>query len=139
MFRLVVTLYAICYACYIFYTREPDYFDGETTIASISISSNKKAIASYKVDSKIYSIDADYVFRSLHQGEETTVIYNPAHPEKAAVYSIWGYWFTWGELLLSSVLLFLLFQLSVGIIKNPTEELSENDADDETYRQKKYV
>lgn len=135
MFKIVFTLYIVCYACFIFYTREPDYFDGEIANASIIIK-DKKAIAYYKVDNKNYSINADYVLKSWKNSESTNVIYNPAHPEKACVYSIWGYWFTWGEMLLSSVLLFLLFQLAVNITQNPSENNGENDVID---KERKYV
>lgn len=135
MFKLVFTLYAVCYACFIFYTREPDYFDREIAKATIAIK-NKKAIAFYNVDAKTYSINADYILKSWKNNESTDVIYNPAHPEKACVYSIWGYWFTWGELLLSSVLLFFLYQLALSITKNPAENNGENEV---VEKERKYV
>ncbi len=136
MFKAVFILYVVCYACYIFYTREPDYFDGEVATATISFNKNNNVIAAYKVDNKNYTINANYVFRKLQLNEEVKIIYNPAHPEKAAVYSFWGYWFTWGELLLSSVLMFALYQLAVSITKNPNEDEIE---DDDEVKSRKYV
>lgn len=135
MFKVVFTLYVVCYACFIFYTREPDYFDGEIAKGTITFI-NQKPIATYKVSNNVYSINTDYLFKTWHSNETVNIIYNPAHPEKACVYSIWGYWFTWGELLLSSILLFALYQLAVGITQNPAENNGENEVME---KERKYV
>jgi hypothetical protein len=48
--------------------------------------------------------------------------YEAAQPDKAAVYSWWGYWFKWSEILFSLILLIGIFQIAVAITKNPTPE-----------------
>ncbi len=123
MYKFLLTLYFICYACYIFYTRQPDYFNGETTQATITINATThKATAHYTIASKQYNTNADYPLRKLQEGETINIIYNPSKPEDAAVLSVWGYWITWNELVFSAISLFLLFQLAVSITSNPTEE-----------------
>ena len=47
------------------------------------------------------------------------VIYETANPENAQVYKFFGYWMTWGELLATVIIYFLLFQVAVNITKNP--------------------
>jgi len=123
MLKLLLSLYFISYFCYIFYTRTPDYFDGETIAATNNINpTTQKATASFTISSKTYTIDTYYPFRQLKQGEKIQIIYLPSKPETAVVYSFWGYWITWGELLMSIILLLLLYQLAVSITYNPTQE-----------------
>ena len=76
----------------------------------------------YSVGKQEYRINADYAFRSYYAGDKEEVIYNPEAPEKAAVYSWWGYWVTWQELLGSIVLLIVLFQIARSVTRNPTPE-----------------
>jgi hypothetical protein len=81
-----------------------------------------KALANYIVASKQYEINADYPLRKFKDEEKVELIYNPSKPEMAAIYSLWGYWFTWGELIMSVVLLLGLYKLATSITQNPTEE-----------------
>lgn len=127
MYKGIVILYLVCFSLYIVYSREPDFVDGEKTTAFIhwqqdSIVQEKIPKAVFTVDRKEYSVDARYVFRSLPEGKQVEVIYNPAKPKQAAVYSWWGYMVTWGELIGSIVLLVALFQVAVAVTKNPTPE-----------------
>lgn len=135
MKKVLLFLYITCYACYIFYTRTPDYFDGETTTGIVHINETKQAIASYTVNDKAYTVPVSYPLRSLSPQQNIPIIYHPAHPEQSAMYSLWGYWFTWGEVLMSLVLLFALYQLAVSITKNPSEEETDSE---EVQRQPKY-
>jgi hypothetical protein len=139
MLKLLLSLYFTCYFCYIFYTRVPDYFDGETVIATIKINQHtNQATAHYYIASNQYSFNANYPFRKLQDGEKVEVIYNPSKPETASLYSFWGYWFTWGELLMSSILLFALFQLAVSITNNPSENLVNESNDIADIPKRKY-
>lgn len=132
MYKLLIVLYVVCYACYIFYTREPDYFDGEIATATIIIDpSTKSEFAVFNVMSKTYQVNASYPLRKLVQNEEVKVIYKVSEPEVAVVYRFWGYWFKWGELLMSSILLVALFYLSLSITNNPSPE--------SLYHQQNYV
>ena len=132
MYKLLIILYVVCYACYIFYTREPDYFDGEIVMATIKINqSTKSTTAIFSLKNKTYSVDASYPLRNLKENDKVKVIYKVSEPEKAIVYSVWGYWFRWGELLMSSILVIALFYFSVSITNNPSQE--------SLYEQQNYV
>ncbi|MBS4043004.1 MAG: hypothetical protein KGZ59_04250 [Chitinophagaceae bacterium] len=123
MYKLLIILYVVCYTCYIFYSREPDYFDGETTVATIKVNlKTNEAQAIFVLKDSTYSINANYPLRSVNDLEKVQVIYKPNHPETAVLYRFWGYWFKWDELLVTSVVLLALFYLSVSITNNPSPE-----------------
>lgn len=127
MYKGIAFLYFVCFFLYLLYTREPDFFDGETMPAIInwqmdSASQQKIPKAVYEVNKKVYAFDARYLFRSLPENKRVEIIYNSSHPERAALNKWWGYWITWGELLGSIILLIALFQVAVAVTKNPTAE-----------------
>src|ERR1051326_5280895 len=104
MIKLILILYIICFSVYVLFTRQPDYFDGEKTNATIhfindSATHQQQSYAFYSVNNITYSISATYLFRSYKEGDQTTVIYEASQPAKGAVYSVWGYWIRWGEIL----------------------------------------
>ena len=57
------------------------------------------------------------------------MIYEAVQPEKAAVYSWWGYWIKAGELVASIVLYFALYLVVVVINKNSREKSSKGQVD----------
>jgi hypothetical protein len=127
LYKLVVILYLVCFGCYLFFTRQPDYLDGEKVPAAIhwsydSLSKRSIPKAVYSTGLKNYAIDARYVFREWKENDRTVVIYETNDPAKGAVYSWWGYWITWGEVLGSALLIIALFQVAVSVTKNPTAE-----------------
>ena len=118
----------------------PDYFDGETVTSIIKIDDKTgKASASYTIAQKQYQVNADYQLRKLNDGETVELIYNPSKPEMAAVYSLWGYWFTWGELIISVVLLLGLYKLATSITQNPTEQALKDQMETTDEPQRKYI
>ena len=145
MLRNVVILFLVIYPLYVLFTREPDYFDGEMYRASIhyapdSAKQNKAPFAVYTIEHQTYSAPAGYLFRHLNEGEKVPVIYEAALPAKASLYSIWGYWIRWKELL-SFLAIFLFFYLiSVTITSNPTPEtlLEELENNQPKQRKRKY-
>ncbi len=144
MYKSVFILYIVCFCLYILYSREPDFFDSETmpsTIHWLQDSASQKPVpkAVYQVGKTTYSIDARYVLRSLPEGKRVEIIYNPSHPERAAVYSWWGYWVTWGEILVSAILLVGLFQVAVSVTKNPTAEALLEQLEHKPEKKKKYL
>lgn len=127
MYKGIAFLYFVCFTLYIIYSRVPDYFDGERAPATIhwltdSVSNNKIPKAVFIHDTTKYAVDARYVLRNLPENKKVTVIYIKSKPNKAVIYSWWGYWITWGEVLASVILLVALFQVAVAITKNPTPE-----------------
>ncbi|NCI51159.1 hypothetical protein GWC95_14600 [Sediminibacterium roseum] len=143
MNKLVFILYLVCFGCYILFTRQPDYFDGEKVPAVIhwSVDSlTKRSIpkALYRAGLKNYAIDARYVFRNWAEGDKAEVIYETNAPAKGAVYAWWGYWITWGELVGSVLLIIALFQVAVSVTKNPTPEALIEQLDYKEERKPKY-
>jgi len=127
MYKGIFILYLVCFSLYIIYSREPDFVDGETSAATIhwlqdSASQQKIPKAVFVLNKKNYAVDARYVLRDLPEGKPVEVIFNPVKPEKAAVYSWWGYMITWGEILGSIILLVVLYQVAVAVTKNPTAD-----------------
>ncbi|MES2004096.1 MAG: hypothetical protein V4450_06210 [Bacteroidota bacterium] len=127
MYKSIAILYLVCFSCYVFFTREPDYLDGEkapATIQWLADSASKRKIpkAVFHDGYKEHAVDARYVFRNLKNGDRVEVIYQTDRPEKGVVYAFWGYWLTWEELLVTVIIYIVLFQIAVSITKNPTPE-----------------
>jgi hypothetical protein len=143
MIKLIIILYLICFPVYIFFSRQPDYFDGEKTNAVIhfhndSIEHNKQPFAVYTVNKNNYSIKAAYLFRSYDEDDKVTVIYEASQPAKGAVYSVWGYWLRWGEILFSIIFLVVMFRIAVTITGNPTPEALMRQLEESPPRKRKY-
>ena len=126
MNKTVVIIYLVVFSTYIFFTRQPDWFDSERTDAVIHIAKDSTGsnapFAFYSSGKLNLKTDARYLFRDLSEGDKCTVIYNTESPQKAAVYGLWGYWLTWQELIASIVLVVVLFQIAKAITRNPTPE-----------------
>ena len=127
MYKTITILYIVCFAAYLFLSRHPDYLDGETAPAIIHWlpdSSAGRAIpkAVFNDGRKEFAIDARYFLRDLKNGDKVEVIYETDHPEKAAVYTFFGYWMTWGELIATVLIYLALFQVAIAVTKNPTPE-----------------
>lgn len=143
MTKLTIILYIICFPVYILFSRQPDYFDGEKTIATIhfhndSTSNSILPFAFYSVSKTVYSVNAAYIFKSYKEGEKVSVIYEASQPAKGAVYSVWGYWIKWGEVLFSVVFLIVMFRIAVAITSNPTAEALMEQLEDKPVRKRKY-
>jgi hypothetical protein len=127
MYKFISILYLVIFSLYVWFSRQPDYFDGEfapATIVFVKDSASQKQLpkANFTVGTAAYQVQADYLFRNYNAGERVEVIYELSNPKKAAVYAVWGYWLTLGELIASILMWVVLFQIAVGITKNPTRE-----------------
>ena len=125
MYKFISILYFVIFGLYVWFSRQPDYFDGEFAPATIHFvidnSSQKQvAKAAFTVGTAAYEVNADYLLKNFKQGERVEVIYELSNPKKAAVYAFWGYWLTIGELMASIIIWFVLFQIAIGITSNPT-------------------
>ena len=143
MYKSITILYFVVFSTYIFFTRQPDYLDGEISTATIHLvkdSASKQSIpkAFFSIGKNYYSVDARYFLRDLYEGKKLEVIYEESQPEKAAVYSWWGYWITIGELAGSLVLFIILFQVAVAVTKNPTVESLIEQMEYEPEHKRKY-
>ena len=121
MRSILLILYIVCFGCYLLFSRQPDYLDGELTPATIEMR-NAVPYAVYVHNSKTYAVDASYPLRSLQQGEKIKVIFETGTPEKAVLYRTWGYWVKWDELLGSLVLLGAMYLIAVSVTNQPTPE-----------------
>lgn len=143
MYKGITFLYIVCFSLYIVYSREPDFFDGEFTPATIhwvkdSASNEMIPKAFFAHGKKNYAVDARYVLRNLPEHKKLEVIYVPTYPEKATVYAFFGYWITWGELVASIVLFIALFQVAVAVTSNPTAEALLEQLEYKEEKKKKY-
>ena len=86
---------------------------------------SKKAVPAVSfslVNNGNYTFKADYLFNNLKEGESVQVIYDTSKPENAAVYSVWGYWINWKEVLGCIAGYIILFYGALKITQNPSEE-----------------
>jgi hypothetical protein len=121
MARVMLVLYLVCYGCYIFYTREPDYFDGEKTFGTVNVL-NDSSIVLYKVDTLQYQFTTKNYFNHFANNQKVEVIYQTTKPQNAAVYSFWTYWFNLKEFLVSLLFLFGCYYIAVELNMNPKDE-----------------
>jgi len=129
--KALFIIFIVVFGLYVPFSRRPDYFDGLKTPATIQFrtdsSSHKlKPYAEFTLNGEArYSVPASYLFRSYDPGDQVEVIYENADPSKGAVYSWWGYWITWKELLFCIIGYFVLFQAAKSIVNEPAEEAME--------------
>ena len=143
LYKSVTIIYLVVFATYVFFTRQPDYLDGEITTATIHWVKDQVGLkptprAVFTIGKDVYSVNAYYIFRNLNEGRRVELIFENAQPKKAAIYSWWGYWISGGELIASIVLYVALFQIAVGVTKNPTPESLIEQLGIETERKRKY-
>jgi len=143
LYRSITILYLVCFGCYILFTRQPDYFDGEKSPAVIkwlpdSISHKNIPQAVYSDGLKQHAIDARYFLRNWKEGDKLEVIYESGSPDKAAVYAFLGYWITWGELLATILIYLALFQIAISVTKNPTPEALVEQLEYKEVKKRKY-
>lgn len=144
MYKSIFILYLICFGCYLLFTRQPDYFDGEKVPAIIrqvhNVSEGDTVLkAVFNTGTKEFSIDPYYPLRSIKEGQRLTVIYETGNPASGKVYGGWGYWWLWDELLMSALLCFLLFQVAVSVTSNPDQEALTEQAEYKEEKKRKYL
>ena len=126
MLKSLIPFYIVCLGLYIFFSRRPDYQDGEFVTGTIHYIKDSTGTpvpkAIFSINRSTDTVDAAYVFRKLKEGEEVKVIYETSDPSKAAVYSWWGYWLQWDELLASIFIPLVLFYAAKAITAGPTPE-----------------
>jgi hypothetical protein len=127
LLKAIIPFYIVCLFLYIFFTRQPDYQDGEFTTGIIHYVTNSNKAPSPKAIFSIHdskdTIDASYQLRRLKEGETVRIIYDTSNPSKAAVYAWWGYWIQWDELLASILIPFILLYAAKAITAGPAPEV----------------
>lgn len=128
MTKALFLIFIVVFGLYIPFSRTPDFFDGLKTPATIhfkldSSSQTQKPFAEFSLNAQTsYSVAASYLFRSFKEGEKVEVIYENADPSQGAIYSWWGYWITWKELIFCIVGYIVLFQAAKSIVNEPAKE-----------------
>ncbi len=140
MIRTAILFYIIIYSLYTVFTRRPDYFDGTIIPATIQFNTEvhtqkKLPFAHYLASGKMYAVDASYLFRNYHSGEQVQVIYEASNPAQAGIYSWWGYWLRWQEIIPSLLIYSILFYAAFSISKKEAgDTIIETE---KAYRKKK--
>lgn len=124
MLKTILPFYIVCLALYIFFSRTPGYTGGEITKGIIHYiknpaTNNPEAKAIF-ISDKFDTINAAYPLRNYKEGDAVKVIYETSESSKAAVYSWWGYWIKWDELIALAVLLFILLYAAKAITSGAT-------------------
>jgi len=129
----------------VYYTREPDYGDSDFTKGNIhfvndSGSNRKDPVAFFTFLHEQYTVKADYLFKTYTEGQKVDIIYNTSDPSDASVYSLWGYWIRWKEVLAFVAVFVGLYQVAVALTSNPTPEalIEELEGMKKKPRRKKY-
>lgn len=142
MYKIVITLYVFVTFFYIVFTRQPDYFDSDITYGTIQLKDTAHRFipfATFHVASDSFSVKASYPLLKLENGERVKIIYNTAKPSNASIYSVWGYWFKWDEILGSILIALVFWGIAVILNKNPAEESLKEQMDrHETTSKRKY-
>jgi hypothetical protein len=97
MIKSAVILFLTCFFLYLPFSREPDYFDSETTPATI-VSKGELVVAVYKEFGKPYELKLNKLMYGPKIGQRVEVRYELSHPEKAVINQAWGYWFIGKEM-----------------------------------------
>jgi hypothetical protein len=92
MIKSAIILFLTCFFIYLPFSREPDYFDSETTPAII-VAKGDSLFASYNEFGKPYAFALSKKEYASKLGQGIEVRYELSHPEKACVNKAWGYWF----------------------------------------------
>jgi hypothetical protein len=143
LYKTVIILYIVVFCTYILFSRQPDYFDGEITTATIhwqndSIQHQAIPKAVFTIGKDVYAFDARYILRGLAENKIVNIIYEASNPNKAAVYSWWGYWIRAGELAASIILLLVLLRIAIVLNKNPAAESLKEQMEYKPEKKKRY-
>lgn len=120
-------LYLVCLFCYILFSRDPDYFDGEfaqATMVSLYDEFYDKPVlvAEFSDGYKKHYANVDHSLGEHQLGEKVTVIYESKNPNRAKEYTFIGYWMGLNELFWSLLLLAVSWSAAYSITQNPTPE-----------------
>lgn len=143
MLKAIIPFYIVCFGLYVLFTRQPDYQDGEFTpgvIHFIKDSRTQKPVAKaiFSIDNLQDTVNAYYPLRHLTQGQHVNIIYQTSEPSKAAVYTWWGYWLQWDEIMASVLIPVILLYAAKAITAGPTPEAIVEELEMRKPKRKKY-
>lgn len=91
LIKSVVILFFACFLCYLPFSRQPDFFDSETTPALI-IQDGNNVFAIFKESGKSYKIQLDKEKFRDNIGERIVLRYELSNPALAKINQIMQYW-----------------------------------------------
>ena len=97
MIKSSIILFLTCFFIYLPFSREPDYFDSETTPATITTKGDS-IVAVYNEFGKPFALPLNKQLYGTKIGQRVVVRYELSHPEKAVINKAWGYWFIGKEI-----------------------------------------
>jgi hypothetical protein len=118
MIKSAIILFITCFLIYLPFSREPDYFDSETTPAYI-VQRGDKIVAVYNEFGKPYILALDKQVYGSKIGQRVEVRYELSHPEKAVINMAWGYWFIVKEIAWSFGIFALLLGMAFATTNQP--------------------
>ena len=138
MIKSSIILFLTCFFIYLPFSREPDYFDSETTPATI-VNKAESVVAVYYEFGKQYDLILDKQLYSTKIGQKVIVRYELSHPEKAVINKAWGYWFIWNEIAWSFGIFVVLLGAAYATTNQPhpdalTEQLNYKQENKSKYQ-----
>lgn len=88
MIKTATIVYLICFSCYVLFTRQPDYFNGEFargTIVCLEKDKKKKSVR-YRVGSEAFVVPLKgWGARQVAEGDAVEVIHDPSPPSNGSM------------------------------------------------------
>jgi hypothetical protein len=151
LYRTASILYCIAFAVYVLFSRNPDYFESETTRGTIinpntldaavlkkfhlTVDDYPVVIFAEGTETYYFNGSDNYFLTAIKPNETVRVIFNPGDPKQACIYRFWGYWINADELLYSVMGFAILLGVAILITgKNDTD----NEQDEDLLRRIKY-
>ena len=137
MLKSAIILFVVCFLLYLPFSRQPDYFDSETSPATIKLKDGH-IVAEYSKYGKFYAIQVDSVKYHNRIGARVEVIYELREPADAKLNQAWGYWIIPVELAWSFGAFVVLLGVAYATTHRPhpnaiSEQLKGADAPKKKY------
>lgn len=136
----MLVLYIVCFICYVFFSRVPDYFEAElvngvVTRAAFSADDKHPVLTvQYRVGEDEFEYATNRWYLSSHkEGQKVPIIYNPSDPATASIYSFIGYWVTLKELFFTALVFVTLFIMAIMITGKSNGTLLEAESKKRKY------
>jgi uncharacterized membrane protein len=116
LYKSAAILYVTCFVCYIIFSRKPDFFDSEYTRGTIVVNPKGIKQVTYTVENITYKTSIeDWGTSQVAKDQAVTVIYNPATPTDASLYSFFAYWLKFEEIIVTACAFIILLFAAIFI------------------------
>ncbi|MFM1930485.1 MAG: hypothetical protein RL387_1813 [Bacteroidota bacterium] len=118
MIKSAIILFLSLFFVYLPFSRTPDYFDSEITLALIEQRGNK-IVASFTEDGKTYLLPLAKEMYKNKLGERVEIRYELNQPEHAKMNKAWGYWWVPSELAFAAGIFIVLMGVAYATTHRP--------------------